>query len=85
MLRLIAFGILWFFVTLSVESSIIPIPMIICEYRVYLPFCRGLPGHNYRSVYIDGKVRDKKTRLYHSFIFPDCDNFCVFLCGLCTQ
>jgi tetratricopeptide (TPR) repeat protein len=36
-LRLVAFGILWFFITLSVESSIIPIPMIIDEYRVYLP------------------------------------------------
>jgi tetratricopeptide (TPR) repeat protein len=36
-LRLVAFGILWFFITLSVESSVIPIPMIIDEYRVYLP------------------------------------------------
>jgi Tfp pilus assembly protein PilF len=36
-LRLAAFGVLWFFITMSVESSIIPIPMIICEYRVYLP------------------------------------------------
>jgi Flp pilus assembly protein TadD len=35
--RLIAFGILWFFVTLSVESSIIPIPMVMDEYRIYLP------------------------------------------------
>jgi|Deesub1362A_J573_1020465.scaffolds.fasta_scaffold00077_21 tetratricopeptide (TPR) repeat protein len=36
-LRVIAFGIFWFFITLSVESSIIPIPMIIAEYRIYLP------------------------------------------------
>jgi tetratricopeptide (TPR) repeat protein len=36
-LRLIAFGILWFFITLSVESSIIPLPMMIDEYRAYLP------------------------------------------------
>ncbi len=35
--RLIGFGILWFFITLSIESSIIPIPMLINEYRVYLP------------------------------------------------
>ncbi len=56
--RLIAFGILWFFITLSVESSIIPIPMLINEYRVYLPsvgfflavmtgialFLQGFPG-----------------------------------------
>ncbi|MDP2167408.1 MAG: hypothetical protein Q8J64_03645, partial [Thermodesulfovibrionales bacterium] len=36
-LRLISFGIFWFFITLSVESSIIPIPMVINEYRLYLP------------------------------------------------
>jgi len=35
--RLIAAGILWFFITLSVESSLIPIAEIICEYRMYLP------------------------------------------------
>ena len=35
--RLIAFGIFWFFVALSVESSIIPIPHVIFEHRVYLP------------------------------------------------
>lgn len=36
-MRITAFGIFWFFITLSVESSIIPIPMVIDEYRVYLP------------------------------------------------
>lgn len=36
-LRLSSFGIFWFFITLSVESSIISLQMIICEYRVYLP------------------------------------------------
>lgn len=35
--RLIAFGILWFFLTLSVESSIIPIIDLIFEHRLYLP------------------------------------------------
>jgi Flp pilus assembly protein TadD len=36
-LRLAGFGIIWFFIALSVESSIIPLPMPICEYRMYLP------------------------------------------------
>lgn len=36
-LRLIAFGIGWFFVTLSIESSIIPIVDVIFEHRLYLP------------------------------------------------
>ncbi|MEW6109937.1 MAG: tetratricopeptide repeat protein [Nitrospirota bacterium] len=36
-LKLISFGILWFFITLSVESSIIPIRDVIFEHRLYLP------------------------------------------------
>jgi len=36
-LRVVSFGILWFYVALSVESSIIPLPRVICEYRMYLP------------------------------------------------
>ena len=35
--RLIAFSILWFFITLSVESSFIPIIDYIFEHRLYLP------------------------------------------------
>lgn len=36
-LRLISFGIVWFYLTLSVESSFIPIQDIIFEHRIYLP------------------------------------------------
>jgi tetratricopeptide (TPR) repeat protein len=36
-LRLAAFGILWFFITLSVESSILPLGELAAEYRLYLP------------------------------------------------
>jgi len=36
-LRVAGFGVLWFFGTLSVTSSIIPINDVINEYRVYLP------------------------------------------------
>jgi tetratricopeptide (TPR) repeat protein len=35
--RLAAFGIAWFYVALAVESSFIPIPLLIAEYRAYLP------------------------------------------------
>lgn len=35
--RLISFGILWFFLTLSVESGIVPIKDVIVEHRLYLP------------------------------------------------
>jgi Flp pilus assembly protein TadD len=35
--RLVAFGVLWFFLTLSIESSIIPLRDVIYEHRLYLP------------------------------------------------
>lgn len=35
--RVISFAIAWFFITLSVESSIIPIRHVIFEHRLYLP------------------------------------------------
>ncbi|MDD2732865.1 MAG: hypothetical protein PHF56_02905 [Desulfuromonadaceae bacterium] len=34
---IVAFGIFWFFITLSVESSIVPIEDLIFEHRAYLP------------------------------------------------
>lgn len=35
--RILSFGIFWFFLTLSVESSILPISGVIYEHRIYLP------------------------------------------------
>lgn len=35
--KLVSIGIIWFFITLSIESSIIPIKDVIFEHRVYLP------------------------------------------------
>ena len=35
--RLVSFAIFWFFMTLSVESSIVPIKDVIFEHRMYLP------------------------------------------------
>lgn len=36
-IRVVAFGIFWFFITLSVESSFIPLMNVIFENRIYLP------------------------------------------------
>jgi Flp pilus assembly protein TadD len=36
-LRLAAWGAFWFFLTLSVESSFVPLPDLLVEYRLYLP------------------------------------------------
>ncbi|HBA89384.1 MAG TPA: hypothetical protein DCZ75_15785 [Geobacter sp.] len=37
LLRLVGLGIFWFFITLSIESSVIPIVDVIFEHRLYLP------------------------------------------------
>ncbi len=36
-IRLISFGVIWFFMNLSLESSIIPLNNVIFEHRLYLP------------------------------------------------
>ncbi|WP_420265228.1 tetratricopeptide repeat protein [Candidatus Magnetominusculus dajiuhuensis] len=36
-LRLFGFGILWFFITLSVQSGLVPLMDLIIEHRLYLP------------------------------------------------
>ena len=41
-LRLVAFGIFWFFLTLAIESSVIPISDLIFEHRLYLPSAGAL-------------------------------------------
>ncbi|MFC1606603.1 tetratricopeptide repeat protein [Candidatus Latescibacterota bacterium] len=35
--RLVSFGIFWFFITLTIESTIIPLEDVIFEHRLYLP------------------------------------------------
>ena len=64
-LRLISFGILWFFITISVESSLIPIADVIFEHRVYLPSV-GLFVAIVVSIVslVDGYVRRKSATVF---------------------
>jgi protein O-mannosyl-transferase len=57
--RGISFGILWFFVTLTVESSVIPINHYIAEYRAYLP----LAGCLIALTFLLSKVSLDKIRI----------------------
>lgn len=36
-LKIIPFGVFWFFITISIESSVVPIKDVIVEHRLYLP------------------------------------------------
>ncbi|BFN37126.1 hypothetical protein [Fidelibacter multiformis] len=51
-------GVLWYFIASAVESSIIPIPNVIFEHRLYLPFV-GILLASFLVVFI--KVRKKLT------------------------
>ena len=50
--RLISFGIFWFFITLSVESSIIPIRDVIFEHRLYLPSIGAITAFSMAVFYV---------------------------------
>lgn len=57
--RLISFGIFWFFVTLSTESSIIPFIDIIFEHRVYLSSVGAFIAIAFTSNIIWNRLRTK--------------------------
>ena len=54
--KVLSFGILWFFIALSVESSILPIRDAMFEHRVYLAF----PGVSILSAYCLVKILPRK-------------------------
>lgn len=59
--RLMAFGIIWFFVTLSIESSIIPIIDVIFEHRLYLPSTGAFIAITSAIMYGAGKIKADKS------------------------
>ncbi len=58
-LRLVSFGIFWFFISLSVESSIIPIKELIFEHRVYLPSAGAFISITASLFLIANRFKDK--------------------------
>jgi tetratricopeptide (TPR) repeat protein len=67
--RLISFGIFWFFITLTVESSIVPISDVIFEHRLYLPSA-GFFIAAATSVVLLNKYLDEKKINARKVIFP---------------
>ncbi len=57
---LIGFGIIWFYITLSVESSLIPIRDIIFEHRLYLPSIGFITSVCTAGYLVLNKVTNKK-------------------------
>jgi len=66
--RVIAFGIFWFFVTLSVESSIIPIQDVIYEHRLYLPSVGYFMAFMSGVVFIYVRLANRSKGVMKAFI-----------------
>jgi tetratricopeptide (TPR) repeat protein len=66
--RLISFGIFWFFINLLLESSIIPLNNIIFEHRMYLPSIGILIAITTSLFGGIDKLKDKWNRIERFFI-----------------
>lgn len=60
-LLLISLGIFWFFITLSIESSVIPIKDVIYEHRLYLPSVGAVISFSTTLIYILNYLKNKKV------------------------
>jgi protein O-mannosyl-transferase len=65
-LRIMAYGIVWFLISLSIESSIVPIPMVIDEYRVYLPSAGMFMAFSTGIFLLLGRFRGKRRVMISS-------------------
>lgn len=54
---IISCGVFWFFITLSVESSVIPIKDVIFEHRLYLPGAGLMASFSASVFYLSGKAK----------------------------
>jgi tetratricopeptide (TPR) repeat protein len=62
-LRMMAFGIFWFFLALSVESSVIPLADVIFEHRLYLPSFGAFLAAACAFAMIEVKLTPARARL----------------------
>jgi protein O-mannosyl-transferase len=77
--RLISFGILWFFITLSVESSFIPIADVIFEHRMYLPSAGALVAFTSAAfIVLEKALHERRTGVRVFTVFFSV--VVVFLC-----
>ncbi len=67
-IRLVSFGIFWFFITLSVESSIIPIEDMILEHRVYLPSVGAFIAVTMSLFAVKDKLAQKGMRIWKAIV-----------------
>ncbi|MEW6107770.1 MAG: tetratricopeptide repeat protein [Nitrospirota bacterium] len=61
-IRLIALGIFWFFITISIESGVIPLNMVIQEYRMYLPSVGVFVAFTTGFFLLFNRIKDNKIQ-----------------------
>ncbi len=66
--RLIAFGIFWFFITISVESSIVPIADIMFEHRLYLPSVGAAAAVTAGMAFLAEKLQSRHRHALTAFL-----------------
>jgi tetratricopeptide (TPR) repeat protein len=69
-LRLVSFGIMWFFVTLSVESSVIPIMDLIFEHRAYLPSVGFISAFVVGATIVMSRLKRKREKFFAKAVAP---------------
>ena len=62
--RVVAFGIFWFFIAHSIESSIFPLKMLAQEYRMYLPSVGVFIGISTGIFLIFNKLRNREMTVF---------------------
>ncbi|MBI5641878.1 MAG: hypothetical protein HY954_00220 [Deltaproteobacteria bacterium] len=65
---IISFGVLWFFITLSVESSVIPIRDAINEHRVYLPSAGIMLSFVTAVLYMEDSLSRGRRKILMTFL-----------------
>jgi tetratricopeptide (TPR) repeat protein len=79
--RLISFGIFWFFIALSVESSVIPIVDVIFEHRVYLPSVGAFLALTVTVVVLSAGLQKRFPRAEKAAL-PSALITLILLCGI---
>jgi tetratricopeptide (TPR) repeat protein len=69
-LRLVSFGIMWFFVTLSVESSVIPIIDLMFEHRAYLPSVGFISAFVVGAMIVMSRLKRKREKFFGKAVVP---------------
>ena len=67
--RLISFGVFWFFIALSVESSVIPIKDVIFEHRLYLPSVGFIIALTVSLFIVAGRLKSAYPAIMKSTIY----------------